>query len=45
VQVRLTLDAHHALGLSANLAGLGPQLQVFDELLASVSFPFPQCVG
>ena len=45
VQVRLPLDAHHALGIEGNLFDLGPQLQVFSALLASVTFPFPQCVG
>jgi Bacterial SH3 domain len=44
-QVLLTLDAHHALGLYANLSNLGPSLQSFQEFLASVSFPFPQCIG
>jgi hypothetical protein len=45
VQVLLPLDAHHALGLSANLTDLGAPLQVFDEFLASLSFPSPQCIG
>lgn len=42
VQVRLTLDAQHALGVDANLADLG-RLQVVKDVVNSLSFPFPQC--
>lgn len=41
-QVRLTLDAQHALGIDANLTDLS-QLQTVRDLLNSVTFPFPQC--
>jgi hypothetical protein len=44
-QTRLKLDAHHALGFFATLSGVGPQLEVFRQFLASVTFPFPQCTG
>jgi hypothetical protein len=42
VQVHLTLDAQHALGLDANLADLA-QVQTVKNVLYSLSFPFPQC--
>ncbi len=42
VQVHLTLDAQHALGLDANLADLA-QLQTVKNVMYSLSFPFPQC--
>lgn len=42
VQLRLTLDAQHALGLDANLADLA-QLQMVKDVINSLSFPFPQC--
>jgi hypothetical protein len=42
VQLRLTLDAQHALGLDANLADLA-QLQTVKDVINSLSFPFPQC--
>jgi hypothetical protein len=44
-QVRLTLDAQHALGFDANLTDLEAQLLVFHQFLASVTFPFPPCTG
>jgi hypothetical protein len=42
VQVHLTLDAQHALGVDANLADLA-QLQTVKNVVNSISFPFPQC--
>lgn len=42
VQVHLTLDAQHALGIDANLADTS-QLQSYRDLVNSVTFPFPQC--
>jgi hypothetical protein len=42
VQVHLTLDAQHALGVDANLADLA-QLETVKDVLYSLSFPFPQC--
>jgi len=42
VQLRLTLDAQHALGLDANLADLA-QLASVKDVINSLSFPFPQC--
>jgi hypothetical protein len=42
LQVRLTLDAQHALGLDANLAALSQQPGALD-IFNSVTFPFPQC--
>jgi hypothetical protein len=42
VQVRLTLDAQHALGIEANL-GDTPQIQTVRDFVSSVKFPFPQC--
>jgi hypothetical protein len=45
LQLRLTLDAHHAMGFEANLSNLAAPLQVFSNFLASVTFPFPQCTG
>jgi len=42
VQVHLTLDAQHALGIDANLADMS-QLQSYRDLVNSVAFPFPQC--
>jgi hypothetical protein len=41
-QVRLTLDAQHALGIDANLTDLS-QLQTVRDFANSVTFPFPQC--
>jgi len=42
VQVHLTLDAQHALGIDANLADTS-QLPDYQDLVDSVTFPFPQC--
>lgn len=41
-QVRLTLDAQHALGVDANFADPA-QLQTVKDVVNSLSFPFPQC--
>jgi hypothetical protein len=41
-QIRLTLDAQHALGFDANLASISG-LQAVRDLLSATSFPFPQC--
>lgn len=43
VEVRLSLDAHHALSITGNLANLGPQLQDYRNFIYSVTFPFPRC--
>jgi hypothetical protein len=43
-QIRLTLDAKHALGIAANLTNLG-QLQAVRDFANSVTFPYPQCQG
>ena len=45
LQIRLTLDPHHALGFDGNLSDLGAPLQAFNNFLDSVSFPTPQCIG
>ncbi len=45
LQVRLTLDPHHALGFDGNLSDLGVPLLEFTNFLDSVSFPTPQCIG
>jgi hypothetical protein len=42
IQLRLTLDAQHALGIDANLADL-TQLLTVKNVVYSISFPFPQC--
>ena len=42
VQVHLTLDPQHALGIDANLADT-TQLQNYRDLVNSVTFPFPEC--
>jgi uncharacterized protein YgiM (DUF1202 family) len=42
VQIRLTLDAQHALGVEANLADLA-QVQPVKDVINSISFPFPLC--
>jgi hypothetical protein len=44
-QIRLPLDAKHALGFSANLTDDTGQLAIFRQFLASVTFPFPECTG
>jgi hypothetical protein len=43
-QIRLTLDAKHALGIGANLTNLS-QLQAVRDFANSVTFPYPQCQG
>lgn len=43
LQVRLTIDAHHALGVYGTLTGLGAPLAPFQAFLYSLSFPGPQC--
>jgi hypothetical protein len=42
VQVRLALDAQHALGVDANLDSAS-QLQTVHDFVNSITFPFPQC--
>jgi hypothetical protein len=44
-EVRLTVDAHHALGFYAALSNLGSDLDVFHSFLASVTFSSKQCLG
>ncbi len=44
-QIRLTLDPKNALGMYADLTNLESQLSLFRAFVASVTFPFPQCVG
>lgn len=43
-QIRLTLDAQHALGIEGHLADLA-QLPTVQNFLHSIAFPFPQCEG
>jgi hypothetical protein len=43
-QIRLTLDAKHALGITANLANPA-QVQAVRDFVNSVTFPYPQCQG
>lgn len=43
LQVRLTLDAHHALGVYGTLTDLGAPLAQFEAFLYSLSFPAAQC--
>jgi uncharacterized protein YgiM (DUF1202 family) len=43
-QLRLTLDAKHALGIDANLTDLA-QLQTVRDFVNALTFPFPQCQG
>jgi hypothetical protein len=45
LQVRLTLDAHHALGVDGNLTDLGAPRLVYTNFVNSMSFPYPQCIG
>ncbi|MBV9660123.1 MAG: SH3 domain-containing protein [Acidimicrobiales bacterium] len=45
VEVKLRLEAQHALGFYANLSDVGDSLQTFEALVYSVSFPFPVCSG
>ncbi len=42
VQIHLSLDPQHALGVDANLSDLA-QLQTVKNVMYSISFPFPQC--
>lgn len=44
VQINLTLDPTHALGVDANLSDLD-QVPTVDDVINSLSFPFPQCQG
>jgi hypothetical protein len=44
-EIRLTVDAQHALGLYGNLSDLGPQLQTFSAFAYSLVFPSKQCTG
>ncbi len=44
-EIRLTVDAQHALGLYGNLSDLGPQLQTFRAFADSLVFPSKQCTG
>ncbi len=43
-QVRITLDAHHALGVEGDMTSLS-QLDTIRDFLYSISFPYPQCEG
>jgi hypothetical protein len=43
-QIRLALDAHHALGIDANLVDLS-EVQTVRDFVNSVTFPSPQCQG
>ena len=45
LQIRLALDAHHALAVESSLTDLGAPLLVYTNFVDSMSFPFPQCVG
>ncbi len=45
LQVRLALDAHHALGVEGNLTDRGAPLLVYTNFVNSMSFPYPQCIG
>ena len=44
-EVRLAVDKQHALGFYADMADLGPTLQLFKNLVASATFNAPQCSG
>jgi hypothetical protein len=44
-EIRLPVDAQHAIGLYGNLTDLGPQLQTFRALADSLVFPSKQCTG
>jgi len=44
VQVNLTLDGQHALGMDAALSDLS-QLPTVLNVMYSLSFPYPQCLG
>jgi uncharacterized protein YgiM (DUF1202 family) len=43
-QIRLMLDAKHALGIGANLPNVS-ELQTVRNFAYSVTFPYPQCEG
>jgi Bacterial SH3 domain len=45
VEILLTVDAQHALGLYGNLSDLGPQLQTYRAFAASMVFPSKLCTG
>lgn len=42
-EARFAVNKGLALGLYADLPDLGPSLQVFNEFVASVTFPSPHC--
>ncbi|HET6965079.1 MAG TPA: SH3 domain-containing protein [Acidimicrobiales bacterium] len=44
-EVRFAVDKQHALALYADMPDLGPTLDVFKQLAASVTFSGSQCVG
>jgi hypothetical protein len=43
-QLRLMLDAKHALGIAANLTNPS-ELQTVRDFASSITFPYPQCQG
>jgi hypothetical protein len=45
LQIRLTLDPHHFLGIYGNLSSLGVPVQEFTDFVLSVTFPTKQCIG
>jgi Bacterial SH3 domain len=44
IQIRLTLDAKHALGIDASMTST-TQMTAVDDFVNSMTFPFPMCVG
>lgn len=44
-EIRFTVDAQHALGLYSDMPDLGTALQIFKDLVASLTFPAPQCAA
>jgi len=44
VQVRLTLDAKHALGIDSTVTTQS-QLTYVSNFINSITFPFPECIG
>ncbi len=44
VQIRLTLDAKHALGIDSTVTSMS-QLSAIDNFVNSITFPFPGCIG
>ena len=44
-EVRFAVDKQNALGLYANMPDLGLTFQIFQELIASMTFTAPQCSG